>query len=80
VDAIRRARADADAYAATMNMRVARVLRVTERGGFDMMSAMVGIDSVLTRQMEARMGGRGRSSGQIETVALVGVDFALAPR
>jgi uncharacterized protein YggE len=79
-DAIRRARADADAYAATMNMRIVRVLRVTERGGFDLMSAMFGNESLFARQMEGRMSGRGRSSSRIETVALVGVDFALAPR
>ncbi|HZF95823.1 MAG TPA: SIMPL domain-containing protein [Allosphingosinicella sp.] len=79
-DAIRRARADADAYAATMNMRIVRVLRVTERGGFDFMSAMFGNENLLVRQMEGRMGGRGSSGSQIETVALIGVDFALAPR
>jgi uncharacterized protein YggE len=79
-DAVRRARADADAYAATMNMRIVRVLRVTERGGFDLMSAMFGNESLFARQMEGRMSGRGRSDGRIETVALVGVDFALAPR
>ncbi|HEX8643510.1 MAG TPA: SIMPL domain-containing protein [Allosphingosinicella sp.] len=75
-DALRRARADADGYAASMNMRVARVLRVTERVGLDFMSIM-SPDNPLVREMEA---GRTTNDGQIRVVAVLGVDYALAPR
>src|SRR5215217_8506235 len=76
-DAIRRARADADAYAATLNMRVARVLRITERSGFDPMTMLFSSGSEMERRMEGRE--RAAIDGQIETSAMVGVDFALAP-
>jgi uncharacterized protein YggE len=77
-DAIRRARADAEAYAASMNMRVARILRVTERSGTDFMSMLLGTETELMRRMEGRL--RPGEEGRIETVAMIGVDFALVPR
>jgi hypothetical protein len=75
-DALRRARADADAYAASMNMRVVRVLRVTERGGTDFMSMLFGEPQVV-REFEP---GRTNRNGQVQTLAVLGVDYALAPR
>ncbi len=77
-EAMRRARADAEAYAASMNMRVARMLRVTERSGTDFMSMLFGSETEYMRRMEGR--SRPGMEGQIETVAMIGVDFALAPR
>ncbi|HEX8192913.1 MAG TPA: SIMPL domain-containing protein [Allosphingosinicella sp.] len=77
-DALRRARADAEAYAASMNMRVARVLRVTERGGIDVMSLILGGRNEMLRSMEAAEPVT--ADGRILTYAAVGVDYALAPR
>ena len=76
-DAIRRARADADAYAASLNMRVARVLRVTERSGLDFMSLMAGANNGMLRQLEGIERGR---DAEVKTLVMVGVDYALAPR
>lgn len=78
-DAVRRARADAEGYAASMNMRVARVLRVTERAGTDFMSLMI---DPANREVMAQIGGLNpeAQSAQIRTYAIVGLDYALAPR
>jgi len=73
--ALARARADADAYAAALGMRVVRVVRVTERLGFDFVSMMMN-ERAMRRQLEASE-NRGPD---IETSVLIGVDFALAPR
>lgn len=73
-DALRTARADADAYAAAMGMRVVRIVRVTERLGMDLFGSMVSAPEIL---MEWRNQNRGR---EIETRIFVGVDFALAPQ
>jgi uncharacterized protein YggE len=77
-DAVRRARADAESYAASMNMRVSRVLRVTERIGTADSSAMISGNSALLRDLRDRETDGG--DGTIRTYALVGVDYALAPR
>ncbi|HEY0012198.1 MAG TPA: SIMPL domain-containing protein [Allosphingosinicella sp.] len=77
-DAVRRARADAESYAASMNMRVARVLRVTERVGSSFTGALLSGNSALQRELEGRETDPG--DGTIRTYALVGVDYALAPR
>jgi uncharacterized protein YggE len=77
-DAVRRARADAESYAASMNMRVSRVLRVTERIGSDISGTMLSGNSALLRDIEGREADVG--DGTIRTYALVGVDYALAPR
>lgn len=77
-NALAAARSDAEAYASSLSMRVVRLVRVTERGGFDLMSGMFG-----------EMFGQGRGpseifgqpeNGQVPTVVLLGVDFVLAPR
>lgn len=73
--AIAAARADADAYAAALGMRVARVVRVTERVGMDLMSLMMG-NPMLAAQMEQAM----TPGPDIPVRVMVGVDFALAPR
>ena len=77
-DAVRKARADAEAHAASMNMRVARLLRITERTGTDIMSLMMGGNSNVLRDLEA--GQRDGGDGRIQTFAVVGLDYALAPR
>jgi len=75
--ALARARGDADAYAAALNMRVVRIARVTERAGFDFMSMM----------MSDMAGGLSRMRGMFETrgtmvpsIVFLGVDFVMAPR
>ncbi|HEX8525678.1 SIMPL domain-containing protein [Allosphingosinicella sp.] len=74
-DALARARSDAEAYAAGLNMRVARVLRVTERADFT--SAVFG-NGRMDGELRALM--QPRRTARIQTFALVGVDYALAPR
>jgi uncharacterized protein YggE len=77
-EAMRHARADAEAYAASMNMRIARVLRITERTGLDLAALAIGESSLVTREMRAFE--QGQRNGQVSTYAIVGVDYALAPR
>jgi hypothetical protein len=77
-EAIRSSRADAEAYAASMNMRIARVLRITERTGLDLAALAIGESSLITREMRAFE--RSQRDGQVSTYAIVGVDYALAPR
>ena len=76
--ALQKARADAEAYAASLNMRVVRVVRVTERLGLDLLS-LAGSEFQIVSQIFSpamfRAGG-----GQVPTIVAVGVDFALAPR
>lgn len=75
-DAIAAARADAEAYAAAMNMRVARIVRVSERSGMDLMSLMFS-NPAWAQQIEQM----GQPQGpDISVRVVVGVDFALAPR
>jgi len=76
-EALRRARIDAETYAASVNMRVARILRITERAGLDLMPLAV-TETNAMRELEGA--GRGSRDGQVPTYAVVGVDFALAPR
>ncbi|HEV7660471.1 MAG TPA: SIMPL domain-containing protein [Allosphingosinicella sp.] len=69
-------RADADAYAASLGMRVARIVRVSERTGVGLLPLLLG-DPSLPR----RLFGPGENRDPNVTVlAVVGVDFALAPR
>jgi uncharacterized protein YggE len=74
--ALRTARADAEAYAAALNMRVVRIVRVTERIGLDGLGLFISEADSLAR-LFGPMGARGP---EIPTMVAVGVDFALAPR
>jgi len=67
------ARSSAEAYAGALDMRVVRVLRVTERLGIDMFTMMMN-EQRLRRQFEEN------HSPDVETSVSLGVDFALAPR
>ena len=72
-DAVNKARAEADEYARALGMRVARILRVSERvtpypNPEDMES------------LYAAMGLGGASAEEIETSVRIAVDFVLAPR
>jgi hypothetical protein len=76
--AIQKARADAETYAAALNMRVARVVRVTERLGLDLIG-MAASESQMVAQIFSPQAMRA-ATGQVQTVVVVGVDYALAPR
>lgn len=73
--ALAAARAEAEAYAASLGMRVVRIIRVTERLGMDFFSMMMN-----EQEMRRQMGNDGSSGPDIVTSVIVGVDFALAPR
>ena len=75
--AVARARADAEGYAAALNMRVVRIARITERAGFDFMSMMVGDISGGASRMRNMFENRG---AMVPSVVFVGIDFVLAPR
>jgi hypothetical protein len=76
--AISNARADAESYAAALNLRIVRVLQVTERGGLDFLSMTVSESNALIGAM--RSFSSAQAEAQVETYAVVGVDFVLAPR
>jgi uncharacterized protein len=76
--AIQKARADAETYATSLNMRVARVVRVTERLGLDLLG-LAASESQMVGQIFSTAALRA-SQGQVPTIVVVGVDFALAPR
>jgi uncharacterized protein YggE len=75
--ALASARADAEAYAATLDLRVVRVVRVTERMGMDLMSLMLSESSPLRRLFQNQEQSQGPD---IPTYVAVGVDFALGPQ
>lgn len=67
---------DAEAYAAALGMRVVRTVRVTERAGLDFLSMAVTERYLAQRFARADT----RADAQVETQAVVGVDFVLARR
>jgi len=77
LQAMEKARADADTYAAALNMRVVRVVRVTERLGMEAMS-MAFQERLMSSIFNPAMGRGNRS--EVPTIVLVGVDYVLAPR
>jgi uncharacterized protein YggE len=78
MQAMQKARADAETYAASLNMRVARVVRVTERLGLDLLG-MAANESQMVAQVFSPAALRA-TGPQVQTMVVVGVDFALAPR
>ncbi len=75
--AMQKARAEAETYAASLNMRVGRIMRITERIGLEGLNLLV-TDSAAFGRLFTRMWRP--SSREVETMIAVGVDFALAPR
>lgn len=71
--ALAAARSSADAYASALGLRVVRVVRVTERLGFDFFTMMMS-EQRMRRQFEEN------HSPDVETSVTLGVDFALAPQ
>ena len=77
-EAVRKARADAESYAAALGMRLSRVLRVTERTGLDFLGMAFSESNTAMRTF--RDYERSMAEGQVMTFVVVGVDYALAPR
>lgn len=75
--AVRKARADAETQAALLDMRVARVMRISERTSADIMGLMANETPAVMRNFASIW--RVQLS-EVETVVAVGVEFALAPR
>jgi uncharacterized protein len=73
-DALLKAKGEAEAYAATLGLRVSRLLRVSEREG-----AELGDPDTLQDYMKT-MRGEPAENGMVETTVRLSVDFALAPR
>lgn len=73
--ALAAARADADDYAAALGMRVARLVRVTDRVGVDLLGLMMSEGG-----RRAVTGASDTSGPDVVTVVPIGVDFVLAPR
>jgi uncharacterized protein YggE len=72
LNAMVRARADAEQFAQSQNLRVARLVRVSDASS---------IQDEAMRLMMNQMGGRGAASaGQVETSVTLEVGFVLAPR
>ena len=78
VRALARIRADAEAYAAARGMRVARIVRVTERNATDLYRIAYG-EARRFRRGEVNMFTDQQPSPDIDAGVAIGVDFALAP-
>lgn len=76
VRALAYARADAEAYAAALNMRVARLVRVTDRVGVDLIGLMMSEPG----RRSTISGSETTRDGDVLVTVPVGVDFVLAPR
>jgi|GEM_PF-1602905 len=76
--AMQNARADAEAYAEALGMRIARVLRVTERVGFNAIGMLLSESNTIVRTVEDLPSTI--TDAEVETYVIAGVDFALAPR
>jgi hypothetical protein len=72
--AVQKARAEADSYARSLGMRVARILRVSERT-----SPNPGNPQQWALLVRMMTGGGETSQGRVETQITLSVDFALAP-
>ncbi|HST37846.1 MAG TPA: SIMPL domain-containing protein [Allosphingosinicella sp.] len=78
--ALAAARADAEAQAAQHNMRVIRLVRVTERIGTDIYAIAFNNAGLFQSVSRIQNPGAPQPQPEIVTVLLLGADFALAPR
>jgi uncharacterized protein YggE len=72
-DALGKGRAEAEAYARSLGMRVVRLARVSERATSEVLSAQV------MQEMMNRLTGGVSADSDVETKASVGMDFVLGP-
>lgn len=77
IQALAEARAKADAYASALGLRIVRMVRVTERVGFDFLSVMFG---EMTGGPQAMRQMYEPNEEGVAVPVTVGVDFVLAPR
>lgn len=78
--ALAASRTDAEAYAQIVGMRLARMVRITERTGNDIYGIAIN-HAELFRRLERVFGpGRDQTEPEVVTLVLVGVDYALVPR
>ena len=74
------ARADAEVHARNVGMRLARMVRITERVNDDLYGIAVN-NAEMFRRLERMIGpARDQTEPQIVTVVMLGVDHALAPQ
>jgi len=78
--ALAAARADAEAYAAQTNMRIVRVVRVTERVGADIFTLALNNEALFRGLRNAPPPTEPQTQPDIPVIVLLGADFALAPR
>ncbi|HEX8643509.1 MAG TPA: SIMPL domain-containing protein [Allosphingosinicella sp.] len=76
--AIASSRADAETYADAVGMRIVRMVRITERAGLDFAGLAVS-ESAAGSELGSTW-GRANDEAMVDTVAVVGVDYVLAPR
>lgn len=76
-EALARMRAEAELYAGALNMRVLRIVRITERTGTDLFGLALSEGPALMRRGfdPDRLG-----DPDVDIAVMVGVDFALGPR
>jgi uncharacterized protein len=78
--ALAAARADAEAHAQNVGMRLARMVRITERVSNDLYGLALNNAAQFAR-LERTVGpARDQTKPQIVTLVMLGVDYALAPR
>jgi uncharacterized protein YggE len=70
-----RARAEAEAYARSLNMRVGRIVRLSDRPTVETASV-----DMMRSMFQRLMGGMGGPDPMVETNVRVSVDFALVPQ
>jgi uncharacterized protein YggE len=73
-DAVRKARDDADAYAASLGMRVSRLAQIRDQSA---QASPFGDSAELLERMVQQ---KGASKGKVETDVRIAVEFILAPR
>jgi uncharacterized protein YggE len=76
-EALARMRAEAELYAGALNMRVLRIVRITERTGSDLFGLALSEGPALMRR---GFNPDRQADPDVEVAVMVGVDFALGPR
>jgi len=80
VQALAAARADAEAHAAQTNMRIVRLVRLTERVGADLFTIALNNEALFRGMRDMPSPSEPQTRPDIPVLVLLGADFALAPR
>lgn len=78
--ALAAARVDAESYAAHAGMRLARVVRISERVGGDLYGIALNNEALFRGLQGSVSPGQPQTEPEIVTLVMLGVDYALAPR